>query len=218
MSYRIKEQNKRRIILDIPCGYNIHRAIEGAKALCESEELEYVEFPFNKVIMRVGVEGTPDEFVRDYHRALSNHIDQVVGPELTTPTPETLEAESRKDEEKRARYREQARIERENSVRKLDAKLEGTPAFCPKDEAEWAQVREKNAGFEGILDYAESWGRLMQKRIEEVGYITFDEARRLSFVADGPYNMSGFTHGIAKSLLRDYWIHGEEFAKIDQGI
>jgi len=170
-----------------------------------------IEFNFNGVTISINKTSDAAQIYRAWEYGMAGLL-KVAGP---GPAPD-LDVELAEVELERAK-REKARREAQNAkdaiiIAKVDAEIDGVALeYAPGGEEAWAACSAKNQDSYGggTVRYAERWGRLMQARIKS-GATVASVQNQASHDADAGFGMSGFTHSFAKSMLREWWIHGAQ--------
>jgi len=107
----------------------------------------------------------------------------------------------------------QAQVRRAEEKRQKAEALAAALALAPsqmtlRDPEAWQQMCASNADAygAGVIRYAQTWARVMEGMHANGARIP-DIAERCSHIADD-VGVSGAGYGIAKSVLRQVWIHG----------
>jgi hypothetical protein len=187
-----------------------------------------VKFEFNGVLIAVRMDSDPALIRRDFFRAMSGYIDQIVDPYPTSVlSDEEVKNDARIEaaNEHNRQVRDSERQAKADEHRKAtEAKLSAAPPLEFANKSFWDESVEsiENADYSksvnfgkeymlAIVDYAEKWGRLMQVRI--------DNGASLSDIADetsDEANVDGITgnmHGGAVMMLAGSWKYGNELRR-----
>lgn len=104
----------------------------------------------------------------------------------------------------------------------LDDKLAGAPLLKLRSNSLWSNWLQSVEGLGpqqhtfgyayeiAIMEYAVSWGRLMQCHISDGDAFFGNFAEESSVEADVDGVMDSSLHGVAVAILADAWIHGEK--------
>lgn len=201
--------------IEVYCGAGIKDAI--AHAIKTAEEFcETVEFEFNGVAVTVASDSDSSLIYRDWRRGMSGFHEGVVGPyppaelslEQRTNDAEIDAANKRRQKAAEAAYRQK----QEEARTHLHAALQTAPEFAVRDVEAWNKWQASNQDDygKGVIDFAQRWARLMQKRMadgEDLGSVV-DDCAKLADV-DGITGM----YGAAVSVLATCWEHGEELRR-----
>jgi hypothetical protein len=112
-----------------------------------------------------------------------------------------------------AKAKEATRIAKEASELAFNEAIKNAPPIELRDEQLWKESLAKNQDpyGAGVYRYAETWARMMQKRVAEGESVAF-AAQATRFVADKE-GITGFMYGCAVSILAACWVHGEELRR-----
>lgn len=210
--------------------------IEGAiaEAIQEAQEVnDQVEFEFNGVTVQVAGDSNAELILRDWWRGMLRDSFTVTAYPAAELSAEDLAEDARltaeRDERQRV-SREAYEAKAREKTSQLDALLADAPALKLKDAEKWQSYVDanKDSGYgEACVRYAEKWGRLMQKHMEELrvsisptykltaahaeAFIK-TQADALSHTADDE-GVTGFMYGAAVAMLSQCWIYGEELRR-----
>jgi len=159
-----------------------------------AERHTQVQGVFNDITLTAEADSKVEDIVVFYHAERERRA------EAYRNSPEGKKAIARQEREARE-YRERAAA----------AAAEGFKPFAIKYPAQWQQfLNHNNAGL-AILRYAARWAHLMEQQMA-AGAQLEDIAEKASHEADLE-GMSGFTHGIAVSILVQVWEYGERLRR-----
>ena len=205
------------VILGAEITIVIARAIEIAQDIGEC-----VGFGFNGVEVEVAGLSDPDLIYRDWRRAMSGYITGKVGP---APAPRLTKAEAANDRQIEAENQKRRDIADAEYRRKeadgkatLAAELVDAPAMT-RDEAVWAQGVQAQGSSSyglGVFEFAETWARLMQKRMAGGARLS-DVADETCTLADKGYGITGYMYGCAVSALAGAWAYGDDLRRWHNG-
>lgn len=177
-----------------------------------------VEFDFNGVQCLVSENTCLEWLFRDYKNA---HIMEwkTVGHDCPFIYDCDTEVELRRRQLKRAieRKKDQKRRDKEDAKakKKFDKQIKGIVLeIVPSKEEEYKEYVEKNStdGYSrAVIDYGESWARLMQKEIakgKSVKECALDTRKGLGFMG-----ITGFQYGCVVRGLAEFWKYGDDLRK-----
>lgn len=211
-----KPQEIKTYKLNTSCGETINQAIANAIYIA-SESNSKVMFDFNGVTVTVVKDSDGALIYRDWSRAMNDYIDLNVGPypkKVLSATEQQSDTIIEAENEKR-RQESQKKYEAETKARRIavETKLFDAPQMMFIDADAWIEMLRLNQDpyGKGILTYAERWARLMQLEIAQ-GKLLKHVAGTTSHEADLE-GMSGFSYGMAVSILSKVWTHGDELRR-----
>lgn len=195
-------------------GDSFDKVSERSKQLATKENIR-VKFDFNGTVCIVDKDTDIILLYRDY---VNSHIMnwETIGPNCLPAYESDVQTELDKrkkvqeDEEniRRAEYKKEE--DRERNI--FNNKILGVKFEC-SDLGYFEKQKALNSDSYGaaIIDYAESWAKLMQVEISN-GKKLIECAESTSFEL-GFLGITGFMYGAAVSILSQCWKHGEELRK-----
>lgn len=173
-----------------------------------------VEFDFNGVLCVVSKTTDLKLLWRDYQT--SHYLGwETIGPDCVDEySSEILQkiASGKAEEVERSRIRHEE-YQREMDLKKSDLmkKISNINLHCDQEKWNKWQLSNQDGYGQGILRFADNWGRLMQYEIGN-GAKLEDIANKTSHDADIE-GITGFMYGAAVSILSDCWQFGEDLRK-----
>lgn len=207
-------------------GDDISKVAAGAVHLAQNLSNTIVAFEFNDVLCMVDKDTSPEHLVRDYHMAHTMDW-TTIGPKYAINHPWYIVKEHNRREKKALEQSKREAKEREANERKeRDSVLEDIEnekiLLTPGLESEWQKMKagaQKDHMYRKIVDFAETWARLMQVKMAQSHVMRLNPDKAISTYADktmrrlGYFGMSGSTYGEAVSILVKFWKHGELLRK-----
>lgn len=211
-----KPEKTKSYKINIGWGEDIRQCIGHAIYIATASDSKII-FEFNGVTITIAKDSPAGLIYRDWNRAMNGYISSNVGPypkkELSATEQERdaiIEADNeRRRQESQKKYEVEAKAKREA----VEAKLIDAPKMEFVDADAWIQLLELNQDpyGKGVVTYAERWARLMQMEIAQ-GKALKHVAGATSYEADLE-GMSGFSYGMAVSILSKVWIHGDQLRR-----
>lgn len=193
-------------------GARIRETVLEAIEISERNHGIQVSFSFNNIRIRVKSDSDVDLIVRDFFRMQRRSRPRQVGPYPQAElSPEEL-AFDREMEEKREALIEAARIKDQQRLlikrQRVERLLAKSPGFELVHPNRWQTYQQS---MEGVAGFAERWARLMQLRINQ-GQPLENIAEKSANDADLE-GLTGYTYGIAVTILARCWKYGEELRR-----
>ena len=201
--------------LFVGVGCMINGAISEAVEIA-SETGQPLTFEFNGVHITAAADSSAELLLRDFHRAMQEHIARKIGPypaaELTAEEVAHAREVDAANEAAQSRAAEEYRRIENVKREALLAAIKGVTLEL-SDPVAWQEFVSKNQDSygAGCVDYAQGWGRLMQARMAE-GKPLAEIAEETSSLAD-VQGITGFMYGCAVAMLAKCWKHGEELRR-----
>lgn len=184
------------------------------KAQNQATNTQNVEFEFNGITCIVSKNTNLDNLFRDYINSWDLGWN-TVGYDCVEEYPQdiltTLQVKKEEREKESDLQIERLKSEKENKLNLLNSQIGNVEFNCVNTELLQDYI-DKNKDDYGaaIIDYAKTWGRLMQFMIQENFTLKVsDVAESTSFQANVE-GITGFMYGIAVKILSDCWIYGND--------
>lgn len=207
------------IILENIAGTRIQTAIAVAIKRAETAS-DGVQFEFNGVTVRVHGGSNPELVYRDWDRGLKGYLGEkpTVGLYLSeTLTAAELASDAQIEQANELRRQADNAVYRAKEAVKQQT-LEGILQVAgplelsdPEGFAECLAANSSDPYSRATVDYAENWGRCMQKRMRD-GLPLETIADECSHIADIG-GITGAMYGFAVSILARCWTHGEQLRR-----
>jgi len=182
-------------------------------ALALSRRLKrVVEFEFNDIACLVDKDSVKANYARDYLNSFLVNWKRI-GPnyldEYPTDIQECIAIATKELEDRRAESLRKRKEEEDVEKSKFNSITNGVDIEF-RNKSSWEEFKENNKDSygAGILEFAESWAKLMQVEISK-GKSLDSCAKETSFQL-GFLGITGYMYGAAVSVLSLCWKYGEE--------
>lgn len=207
-----------KIKVQIAPGYDISKAMQEAKSLCQHGKaiwVDQVSFDFNGIECIVNQETNIENLIRDYRHAYlmdwktigPNPVDTYDHQTLELITTKKTENEKR-EEKRRQEYQKEQELKHQQAQEKI--RNETMEIIDPEGYQAWKSKNSDGYG-RACFTFAERWTLLMQVAIKN-GESIDECADKLSHKADVE-GITRFMYGMAVSILSHHWKHGKELKK-----
>jgi hypothetical protein len=210
---------EKAIKLPVQAGGTIGAVAEAA-VVHATQTKRVIQFDFNGVVCRVSANTNPQLVVRDYLNAsylnwktIGPAYDEVYSPDVEAKLAEAKQAAAEKAEARIAQMEQEDAVKRQQ----VEQAIAGITLLIT-DQAKYDEWKATNSDSEygkGIFEFADVWGRLMQKDVAS-GKSVADAAQTTQF-EPSYLGISGFMFGAAVSILSQCWQYGEELRQWHNG-